>query len=263
MTGRPSEHGEEPKTSDGGESLDGAMEAAEALFWTPPGQLAILLGVSRSTIKRIRRRLVMLRGGSWPRVKDPPKQMGLTPGQSVEVENRGFPPSSKYFPLPPKGGIPPGENSKPGLGSKPKPKTPSEKTKTPCPADWQPRPDDRAYAHALGVDPERLRDTMVDWSAEDPTRNRKTSWDATYRNWARREGGKLAANQARLEAQRKNYLQARQEPPENALDRDATRRAKQERERRQEGLAIHRKYTQDFDGFDLPAIDSDDRDWEN
>jgi|SRR6187549_247134 len=229
---------EEAKTHDGAKSLEVSMEAANLFFDHPLGSLEHLLGVSRSTIKRIRKRLAALRGGPRTRSKNPQKQGSKNPSSGVEAGNPELSPSSLYFPPPPKGGVPPGGISKPGPGGSKK----QPSSKTPCPADWQPRPEDRAYVEALGLDPDRLRDTMVDWSAEDPIRNRKTSWDAAYRNWARREGERRAAEKARLEGQRQNYLQARQDAAEGPLDREATRRARESREGRQAALAIARRY---------------------
>lgn len=228
---------EEAKTFTGAESQQGFMEAARLFFDYPLSDLGSALGLSKSTIQRIRRRIRGKLGGPQGVFMNTLKTTKMNTPSAMEEGNSDFPPSSSYFPPPPKGGVPPRGNQKSGPGGSKK-----QSSKTPCPADWQPRDEDRQYAVGLGLDPDRLRDTMVDWSREDPMRNRKASWDATYRNWARREGERRATEKARLEGQRQNYLQARQGASETPLDRQATERAKAATERRRAALAIAQRY---------------------
>ena len=57
--------------------------------------------------------------------------------------------------------------------------------KAPLPADWVPGPELCAMAAGLGVDPQRAADSMRDWAAANA--ERKADWDATFRNWVRRD----------------------------------------------------------------------------
>lgn len=57
--------------------------------------------------------------------------------------------------------------------------------KAPLPADWTPSPELCAMATGLGVDPQRAADSMRDWAAANA--ERKADWDATFRNWVRRD----------------------------------------------------------------------------
>ncbi len=228
-----------PKTLVGGQSRE-FMEAKSLFFGPPLECLGEMLGLSRTTLKRIRRRLAALEGGPNWGAKDPKKGGAMARGNGVEAENPESSPSYSYFPPPSKEGVPPRGLTKTGLNETKK--KPNPQSKTPCPADWQPRDSDRAYVASLGVDPDRLAARMIDWSQEDPIRNRKANWDATFRNWARSNSERQATEQARLEAQRKNYMQARQDGPQSAADREADRRAQQDRERRQAAREIVRKY---------------------
>ena len=67
------------------------------------------------------------------------------------------------------------------------PKPPRAKSgKTVCPEDFQPRPQDAEKARAAGVNVETLVAEMVDWSASDKTKNRKSDWHAVFRQWSRK-----------------------------------------------------------------------------
>jgi len=74
-------------------------------------------------------------------------------------------------------------------GADPQVVAPKRVTKHICPMDFQPRPEDAKLAISLGVNPEVERQQMIDWSHSDASKNKKTDWHATYRNWVRRKAG--------------------------------------------------------------------------
>lgn len=70
-----------------------------------------------------------------------------------------------------------------------------------CPMDFQPDPASRKLAVSLGVDPDLARAEMIDWSHSDAHKNKKTSWDATYRNWVRRAAANRRQPMSRFQPQ--------------------------------------------------------------
>jgi len=67
----------------------------------------------------------------------------------------------------------------------PKPKRASR-----LPADWQPSPEMAEFARSNGVDPERTAAVFRDyWVGVPDPKGRKADWNATWRNWVRREDG--------------------------------------------------------------------------
>jgi hypothetical protein len=72
--------------------------------------------------------------------------------------------------------------------------TPSESLAQPAdrgsrlPKDWQPGPEDRAFAASLGVDPDATAARFRDyWTAAAGPNARKLDWSATWRNWCRQD----------------------------------------------------------------------------
>ena len=68
----------------------------------------------------------------------------------------------------------------------------SEKSKRACrlPADWKPSPEMAQFARSNGVDPERTAAVFRDyWVGVPDPKGRKADWNATWRNWVRREDG--------------------------------------------------------------------------
>ncbi|MBS1057145.1 hypothetical protein [Gluconobacter kondonii] len=68
----------------------------------------------------------------------------------------------------------------------------SEKSKraSRLPADWQPTPEQIQFAVANQVDPIRTAEVFRDyWLGVPGTKGCKADWDATWRNWVRREDG--------------------------------------------------------------------------
>ena len=66
----------------------------------------------------------------------------------------------------------------------------SEKSKRACrlPADWRPSPEMAEFARSNGVDPERTAAVFRDyWVGVPDPKGRKVDWNATWRNWVRRE----------------------------------------------------------------------------
>lgn len=67
----------------------------------------------------------------------------------------------------------------------PKPKRASR-----LPADWQPTPEQVQFAEANQVDPVRTAEVFRDyWLGVPGAKGCKADWDATWRNWVRRENG--------------------------------------------------------------------------
>ena len=55
------------------------------------------------------------------------------------------------------------------------------------PDDWSPSEQDRAFAEAEGIDPEREAGSFRDyWTGKPGAAGRKSNWSATWRNWVRR-----------------------------------------------------------------------------
>lgn len=55
-----------------------------------------------------------------------------------------------------------------------------------CPLDFKPREEDAATCRRYGVDPDEQAREMIDWSHSNKLKNKKTDWDAAFRNWARK-----------------------------------------------------------------------------
>lgn len=116
-------------------------------------------------------------------LREIPGSSGSLPPGTGEQGNRGY--------NPPSGPPTRGADTKPA--TKP---TRRAATGTRLPEDWTPSPDliawTRANAPAAATDREveRFRDY---WTAQPGTKGRKTSWDATWRNWARRCQDKAAS----------------------------------------------------------------------
>ena len=55
------------------------------------------------------------------------------------------------------------------------------------PVDWLPSAEDRAFAAAEGIDPDREAASFRDyWTSKPGAAGRKSNWSATWRNWVRR-----------------------------------------------------------------------------
>lgn len=55
------------------------------------------------------------------------------------------------------------------------------------PTDWSPSTEDRAFAAAEGIDPDREAGSFRDyWTSKPGAAGRKSNWSATWRNWVRR-----------------------------------------------------------------------------
>jgi hypothetical protein len=107
--------------------------------------------------------------------------------------------------------------------------------KTICPVDWQPRQADVDKAIAAGVDPVLIRDEMVDWSHADSNRNRKTDWDATFRQWVRKRHSEQKV--------REQYTKSRQKLYQVTDDEDSRRRELRKlQERQAEEAMIAKRY---------------------
>lgn len=63
------------------------------------------------------------------------------------------------------------------------------------PADWTPSEEDRVFAEAEGVDPDREAASFRDyWTSKPGAAGRKSNWSATWRNWVRRSSERKPAN---------------------------------------------------------------------
>ncbi|MEW9272386.1 hypothetical protein [Gluconobacter oxydans] len=72
----------------------------------------------------------------------------------------------------------------------PKPKSETPKRACRLPADWQPTPEQIQFAEANQVDPVRTAEVFRDyWLGVPGAKGCKADWDATWRNWVRREDG--------------------------------------------------------------------------
>ncbi|GBR56455.1 hypothetical protein [Gluconobacter sphaericus] len=72
----------------------------------------------------------------------------------------------------------------------PAPKSEKSKRASRLPADWQPSLEMAEFARSNGVDPERTGAVFRDyWLGVPDPKGRKTDWNATWRNWVRREDG--------------------------------------------------------------------------
>ncbi|GBR70964.1 hypothetical protein [Gluconobacter kanchanaburiensis] len=70
------------------------------------------------------------------------------------------------------------------------PKSEKSKRASRLPADWQPTPDQVQFAEASQVDPVRTAEVFRDyWLGVPGAKGCKADWDATWRNWVRREDG--------------------------------------------------------------------------
>ena len=70
------------------------------------------------------------------------------------------------------------------------PKSEKSKRASRLPADWQPTPEQIQFAVANQVDPIRTAEVFRDyWIGVPGTKGCKADWDATWRNWVRREDG--------------------------------------------------------------------------
>lgn len=200
------------------------MNEEQALAWAflelPLGRIMELTGASRATVCRMR---VSLKAVSY-QSQDSLKVV------SNQSQGGDLPPSSLDIPPPPKGGVPQG-NSKPP--AKPK----SRKPKVACPADWQPQPKDAALAVSLGLNPDEERDAMVDWSLGDAAKNTKSDWNATYRNWIRREGKELKKRKETQDRMDKRFAE-RPSPKDKPTEHDNyyERRQKSQREAEQSAM---------------------------
>jgi len=66
-------------------------------------------------------------------------------------------------------------------------------TGTRLPANWQPSDDGAQLAWDLGLNPETVLATFRDyWTSQPGQKGRKTDWEATWRNWCRREAERLS-----------------------------------------------------------------------
>ena len=84
------------------------------------------------------------------------------------------------------------EHSLPSVESESTRKPKSEKPKRACrlPADWEPTLEQIQFARSNGVDPERTAAVFRDyWIGVPGAKGCKADWDATWRNWVRREDG--------------------------------------------------------------------------
>lgn len=84
------------------------------------------------------------------------------------------------------------EHSLPSVESESTRKPKSEKPKRACrlPADWQPTPEQIQFARDNQVDPIRTAEVFRDyWLGVPGAKGCKADWDATWRNWVRREDG--------------------------------------------------------------------------
>ncbi|MFT9221929.1 hypothetical protein [Gluconobacter oxydans] len=74
--------------------------------------------------------------------------------------------------------------------SAPKPKSEKPKRASRLPADWQPTPEQIQFARDNQVDPARTAEVFRDyWLGVPGAKGCKADWDATWRNWVRREDG--------------------------------------------------------------------------
>ncbi|MBS1060750.1 hypothetical protein [Gluconobacter sp. Dm-44] len=72
----------------------------------------------------------------------------------------------------------------------PAPKSEKSKRASRLPAGWQPSLEMAEFARSNGVDPERTAAVFRDyWLGVPDPKGRKTDWNATWRNWVRREDG--------------------------------------------------------------------------
>ncbi|MBF0892506.1 hypothetical protein HKD28_13970 [Gluconobacter sp. LMG 1744] len=72
----------------------------------------------------------------------------------------------------------------------PAPKSEKPKRASRLLADWQPTPEQIQFAEANQVDPVRTAEVFRDyWLGVPGTKGCKADWDATWRNWVRREDG--------------------------------------------------------------------------
>ena len=63
------------------------------------------------------------------------------------------------------------------------------------PADWTPSDEDRAFAQAEGIDPDREAGSFRDyWTSKPGAAGRKSNWSATWRNWVRRSAERKPAH---------------------------------------------------------------------
>lgn len=61
------------------------------------------------------------------------------------------------------------------------------------PSDWTPSDEDRAFAEAEGIDPDREAGSFRDyWASKPGAAGRKSNWSATWRNWVRRSAERNA-----------------------------------------------------------------------
>lgn len=76
---------------------------------------------------------------------------------------------------------------------------------TRLPADWSPSDEDRAFAQAEGIDPEREAGSFRDyWHGKPGAAGRKSNWSATWRNWIRRSAERNANGGSRNGAGSRN-----------------------------------------------------------
>lgn len=63
------------------------------------------------------------------------------------------------------------------------------------PSDWTLSDEDRAFAQAEGIDPDREAGSFRDyWHAQPGAKGRKSNWSATWRNWVRRSSERKPAH---------------------------------------------------------------------
>ena len=97
---------------------------------------------------------------------------------------------------------------------------------TRLPADWSPSEEDRAFAQAEGIDPEREAASFRDyWTSKPGAAGRKSNWSATWRNWVRRSAERKPSN-----AEQPRYR--------NGFIALAEKRAREDRERAAGGTVI-------------------------
>lgn len=69
---------------------------------------------------------------------------------------------------------------------------------TRLPADWQPSPEDQAYARSLGLDPKAISEAFRDWwHAKAGKDAAKLDWPATWRGWCRRDAERGSSTRMR------------------------------------------------------------------
>jgi uncharacterized protein YdaU (DUF1376 family) len=72
---------------------------------------------------------------------------------------------------------------------------------TRLPANWQPSADGMQFTRDQGLDPATVLPTFIDyWVSQAGAKGRKTDWEATWRNWCRRDAERLKTRPAGTQA---------------------------------------------------------------